>query len=172
VETEQVFITLGSNINPEANLPEAVRRLAGRVTVRAASHVYQSAPLDAAGRPVADQGYFLNAAVLIETDQLPAALKFDVLRPIEAAMGRARTADKYAPRPIDLDIALYGRRVFDDLAIPDPEIATRAHVALPLSDLAPGYIHPLTGQTLAAIAQALAGSPGITRHPLELNASD
>ncbi len=62
--------------------------------------------------------------------------------------------DKFAPRPLDLDIALFGDRVINDprLTVPDPDILTRAHVALPLADLAPEWVHPSTGQTLAQIA--------------------
>lgn len=169
---EPVFITLGSNIAPEANLPRAVRRLRERLTLRAASRVYRGAPLDAGGRVAAGQGYFLNAAVLVETDLPPAALKFDVLRAIEAEMGRVRGADRYAPRPIDLDIALYGDLVLNDpesrLTLPDPEIITRAHVALPLADLAPDFVHPVTGETLAAIAARFRNQPDIALHAIDL----
>lgn len=167
-----VFVTLGSNIDPEVNLPRAVRLLAARLALRATSRVYQTAPLDARGDVAAGQGAFLNAAALVETDLPPVSLKFDVLRGIEAEMGRARTSDRYAPRPIDLDIALYGSLVIDDpdhrLTIPDPEILTRAHVALPLADLAPDFVHPVTGQTLAALAAPFVGAPGVSLFPLSL----
>ncbi|MBN1200564.1 MAG: 2-amino-4-hydroxy-6-hydroxymethyldihydropteridine diphosphokinase [Anaerolineae bacterium] len=160
-----VFITLGSNIAPEENLPRAVRLLAQRVTIKAVSRVYETPPIDASGQVNPDQGAFLNAAVLVETNLPPGALKLDVLRAIESRLGRVRSADKFAPRPIDLDIALYGDRVINDpaarITIPDPDSLTRAHVALPLADLAPGFAHPVTGQPLAAIAAPFAGQAGI-----------
>ncbi|RPI97016.1 MAG: 2-amino-4-hydroxy-6-hydroxymethyldihydropteridine diphosphokinase, partial [Chloroflexi bacterium] len=112
-----VLIALGSNIAPEANLTRAVWMLHQNhhLVVCAASRVYASAPVDAAGRINPDQPAFLNAAVLIETDYYsPFSLKYNVLRFIETCLGRIRTADKFAPRPIDLDIALYANCVIDD----------------------------------------------------------
>ncbi|NLX09503.1 MAG: 2-amino-4-hydroxy-6-hydroxymethyldihydropteridine diphosphokinase [Chloroflexi bacterium] len=169
-----VFITLGSNIAPETNLPLAVQHLAGRVALRAVSRVYQTAPIDAQGQIARDQGYFLNAAILAETDLSPADLK-RVLRAIEAELGRQRSADKFAPRPIDLDLALFDDLVLDDpasgLTLPDPDILKWAHIALPLADLAPEHPHPMTGETLRAIAARFEGTPGVTvRDDVRLNA--
>jgi 2-amino-4-hydroxy-6-hydroxymethyldihydropteridine diphosphokinase len=162
-----VFIALGSNIEPESNLPEAVRLLAERFRVRAVSRVYRTAPLG-----LTAQADFLNAAVLVETDLPPLALKYDVLRPIEASLGRVRGADKNAPRTIDLDIALYGDLILDDpahrITIPDPEITTRAYLALPLADLAPDFVHPLAGRRLSEIAARFADHPGVTLYTLTL----
>jgi 2-amino-4-hydroxy-6-hydroxymethyldihydropteridine diphosphokinase len=168
---ERVLVTLGSNIDPERNLPEAVRRLAERVEVRAVSRVYESAavagpaatPVAAATKiegPTPINATFLNAAVEIVTGLEPAQLKRDLLRPLEAELGRVRTADRNAPRTIDLDLSLYGDRVIDDpaqrLVLPDPDILRFAHVALPLADVAPALRHPVSGQTLREIAAALA----------------
>src|SRR5574341_610151 len=160
------FITLGSNIEPEKNLPEAVRLLAEAITVRRVSRVYRSPAVDARGRINPAQADFLNAAVLAETDMTPQALKLDVLMEIERRLGRIRTEDKFAPRTIDLDLALYGRRVIYEvlrrpdgpvrLAAPDPDILRRAHVALPLADLDPAFPHPMTGTPLGEIAAQLA----------------
>jgi 2-amino-4-hydroxy-6-hydroxymethyldihydropteridine diphosphokinase len=170
-----VLITLGSNIAPEIHLPRAVLMLRQNhhLVVCAASPVYESAPVNAAGRIAPDQAQFLNAAVLIETDYYsPFSLKYDVLRFIERCLGRARSADKFAPRTMDLDLALYGARVIADprLTVPDPDILTRAHVALPLADLAPEWVHPVTGQTLGTIAAPFRGTAGIAvRADVQLN---
>jgi len=168
-----VFITLGSNLSPEHNLPWAVGLLDDQVGVKAVSRVYRSLPLGPAGEQL-DQPEYLNAAVLVEVpgDVPPDLFRFRVLRAIENSMGRIRTADRYAPRPIDLDLALYGDTVLEDeetgLYLPDPEILTRAHIALPLADLAPGYRHPVTGQTLREIAAQFEGVPGIELAALSL----
>lgn len=150
-----VLVVLGSNIEPEANLVAAVRFLSELVTVEAASPAYRSAPVGSPGSPP-----FLNAAVALSTDLSPGDLKREVLRPIEAALGRVRGADRNAPRTIDLDLALYGALVVDDrahgLVLPDPAILEHAHVAVPLADLAPGFEHPVTGERLASIAARLA----------------
>ncbi len=162
--SEPVFITLGSNIDPHKNLCRAVQMIGQKFPIRAASRVYETAPIDAAGAVDPGQPAFLNAAVLITTDKPPDEIKFKILRFLETMLGRVRTADKFAPRTIDLDIALYGDRVIEGprLTLPDPDILTRAHVALPLADLAPDFRHPVTGQTLAAIAASFADAGGIT----------
>lgn len=158
-----ILITLGSNVEPETNLPRALRLLGEHVRVVGVSRVYESAPVGADGNVNPDQPVFLNAAAEIETDLEPLPLKYDVLRAIEMEMGRVRSEDKFAPRPIDLDIALYGDLLLQldteetRLNLPDPNTLERAHIALPLADLAPDLMHPTSGQTLAAIAEAFDG---------------
>lgn len=167
---ERVFIALGSNIDAplaktgdyrEHNLRRAVQLLAERCRLLAVSPVYETLPVG-----TIDQPNFLNAAALIETDLSPAALKADVLQVVERSLGRRRTTDRNAPRTIDLDIALYGRRVTEvgDRRIPDPEILRYAHLARPLADLAPTLTHPETGETLGEIALLL-GDTGLTPRP-------
>lgn len=163
-----VLITLGSNIAPRQNLPRALALLRAdpRVTLHAVSRVYETAPLDAAGTPNAGQPPFLNAAAWLwcaEGTCPPLVLKFEVLRAVEARLGRVRSADKFAPRPIDLDIALYADRVLTSprLTLPDPQTLTRAHVALPLADVAPDWPHPLTGEPLRTVAARFAGAAGV-----------
>ncbi len=155
-----VLIALGSNVDPETNLPRAVRRLAERFPGLAASRVYATAAVGAPDAPP-----FLNAAVAIETALPLAELKHRVLRPLEAELGRVRGADRNAPRPIDLDVAFCPGLVLRDPAagidLPDPEIVACAHLALPLADLAPAEVHPLDGRTLAAIAARFEGTPGV-----------
>ena len=171
--TRRIFIALGSNIEPEKNLPEAIKRLAARVTLVRTSRVYRSAALDSAGQPDSTRPDFLNAAVLIETDLPPYNLKFTALRAVEAELGRVRTADKIASRTIDLDLALYGSLVLDDpdsgLVLPDPSILTQAHVVLPLADLDPEFVHPLTGETLSEIAARLHAASAIQLTDLKLD---
>ena len=153
-ETNRVFISLGSNIDAETNLTAAVRHLRNHdaVEVIATSRVYETAPVG-----TVDQPNFLNAALLIRTQLSAEALKAGPLWEVEQVLGRVRTADKNAPRTIDLDIALFNYDVLDIGVrhIPDPELLTRAHVAVPVADLAPYYIHPETGATLEEIAARL-----------------
>ncbi|MCL7453199.1 MAG: 2-amino-4-hydroxy-6-hydroxymethyldihydropteridine diphosphokinase [Anaerolineae bacterium] len=161
----QVFVSLGSNIDPERNLPEAVRRLAQHCRLLAVSPVYETQPV---GR--LDQPNFLNAALLLETYREPAELKEEVLLAIEGELGRVRTADKNAPRTVDLDISLYGEQILnlEGRHIPDPDILRFPHVARPLADLAPEFRHPETGQTLSEIAEKLAGAGLRRRHDVAL----
>ena len=151
-----VLLSLGSNIEPEQNLVAAVRLLAADLAIERVSKVYETAPAGGSEGPA-----FLNAAVQIRCDLGPGALKQEVLRPIEKRLGRVRTDDANAPRTIDLDISFYGQQVIHDsdagLDIPDPDVLDRAHVAIPLADLAPGFSHPIVGRTLAEIAAPFAG---------------
>lgn len=151
---ERVLISLGSNIDPRVNLPRAIARLASEIDVVAVSSLYASAARGSPGAPP-----FLNAALAADSSLDPYQLKFGVLRPLEAELGRVRSADRNAPRPIDLDLALYGDHVIDDveggLRVPDPDIETCAHVALPLAEIAPATRHPVLGTTLNELATRL-----------------
>ena len=154
----RVYLSLGSNIDPEANLKAAIRLLQQQTRVLALSSVYRSAP-----QGFADQADFLNMAVLLRTALMPGPFKQEIIAGVEAALGRLRDpGNKNAPRTIDLDIALWDDAVFDYGAkpwhIPDPDIPRFAHVAVPLADLAPDYIHPESRRTLAQIAAALDSS--------------
>ncbi len=143
------YLSLGSNIEPEANLPAALRLLAQLTRLVAVSSVWETAPLGWAG-----QANFLNAAAAVETELTALALRQTVLEPIERRLGRVRQANKNGPRPIDLDIMLFNEDILElgQRHIPDPEIVERAFVAIPLAEIAPHYRHPELGQTLAEIA--------------------
>ena len=160
----RVLIALGANIAPRANLPEAIARLAACPDVRllAVSRVWRT---HAVGGPGPD---FLNAAVALETRLDPDALRERVLRPLEAALGRVRTNDRNAPRPIDLDIAAHG--ALDDPArgIPDPSIADTPHLALPLADVAPDWREPRSGLRLDELAARFELAPGVQLDALRL----
>ncbi|MBN1134961.1 MAG: 2-amino-4-hydroxy-6-hydroxymethyldihydropteridine diphosphokinase, partial [Anaerolineae bacterium] len=161
----RVLIALGSNIDAEHNLREAVRSLALCCRLKAVSPVYETVPVGNTKQP-----NFLNAAALIETDLTAAELKARVLQVIEQEMGRVRTEDKNAPRTIDLDIALFGDRVLDvgPRHIPDPDLLKYPHIAVPLADLAPTMRHPEDSRTLQEIAQDLPDSGLIYRPDVEL----
>ena len=86
-------------------------------------------------------------------------LKFRVLRPIEVALGRVRTSDKYAPRTIDLDPIVYGETVLDD------RLWTYAYLALPAAEILPDLLHPQTKERLADIADRLLKLTHPVPHP-------
>jgi dihydroneopterin aldolase/2-amino-4-hydroxy-6-hydroxymethyldihydropteridine diphosphokinase len=145
----RAFIAVGSNIEPEQNVREGLRRLSQRLSIKAVSTFYRSLPL---GRP--EQQPFINGVVEVETDVPPEQLKYGVLRAVESEMGRVRTADTYAPRTLDLDILLYDARMISspDLTVPDPDIVSRPFLAVPLAELAPEAVLPGDGRSLRAIA--------------------
>ncbi len=150
-----VFLSLGSNIAPEVNLPAAVALLRRWTVVLAVSPVYRSPPQGDAGQP-----HFLNMAVKAHTLREPIEFKRSVIDRIEKQLKRVRDPQNInASRTIDLDIALWNDEAFayggKPWRIPDPDITRYAHCALPLANLAPDYAHPLTGETLHEIAERL-----------------
>ena len=155
--TELAFIVLGSNIQPEVHLPAAISQLHSVGQMVAVSRAYLSKPEGGRGQPD-----FLNAAVLIGVTEEPADVRA-LLRQIETALGRVRTEDKYSSRTIDLDLVLLGDRVDPDFPLPDPDILTRGHLAVPLAELAPDFCHPITGEALGTIAARLR-SGGLQPH--------
>ncbi|MBP8132327.1 MAG: 2-amino-4-hydroxy-6-hydroxymethyldihydropteridine diphosphokinase [Candidatus Hydrogenedentes bacterium] len=147
-QTTTAYVAVGSNIEPETHIVAALDRLRDAVIVTGISTFYVTAPID---RP--EQQDYLNGAVAVECPTGARALKYDTLRPIEAALGRVRSADRYAARTIDLDIMLFGDLTSREpgLALPDPDLRTRPFLLAAVAELAPGYIMPDTGEPLAVL---------------------
>lgn len=145
-----VYLSLGSNVGDrDANLREAIKRLAPSVRILRVSPIYETEPVD-----YTDQNWFLNLAVEAETDLSPNRLLAHTAV-IERALGRIRTTPK-GPRTIDIDILLYGDAVARTarLEIPHPRMAARRFVLAPLADLAPDLCHPVTRQTVREMLEA------------------
>jgi 2-amino-4-hydroxy-6-hydroxymethyldihydropteridine diphosphokinase len=147
--TNLAYLSLGSNIEPEHNLPEAVAQLARFGRVIAASSVWQTPAVG-----FTEQPDFLNAAVLLETELPARILRQRTIAQIENSLGRVRTENKNGPRPIDIDIILFNLEVLSigQRRIPDPELLERSFVAIPMAEIAPDYVHPEVKITLAEIA--------------------
>lgn len=156
----RAYLSLGSNIDPARNLCVAIEALRERFGAVALSPVYRS---PAVGFEGAD---FLNAAAAIDVDLAPAALAA-WLREQEARQGRRRGEARYASRPIDLDLLLYGDQVSELPPLPRPELATDAFVLRPMADLAPALRHPLLGLDLAALWARCADATPLTRVALD-----
>lgn len=141
----RVFIGLGTNLGDRAaNLEQALALLPPEVSILRRSSVYESEPVGLAGQPL-----FLNAVVAGATDLMPLAL-LRHLKGIEARMGR-QPAPRNGPRLIDLDLLFYADWVLhvDGLEVPHPRIAERSFVLAPLCEIAPDFLDPLTGETVA-----------------------
>ena len=138
----QVCLLLGSNIQPERNLPLAVAQLAELLTILRASSVWESPAVGARGPN------FLNAALLCQTPLGAEALKWQVLRPLEARLGRVRNKDKNAPRPIDFDIITLDGQLYE------PLVWQYSFRAVPVAELLP-ELRSVTGERLAEAARRL-----------------
>jgi 2-amino-4-hydroxy-6-hydroxymethyldihydropteridine diphosphokinase len=151
-----VFIALGSNIDPERNLQQALDRLKESCTMLAVSSVYQSPAFG-----FENQSDFLDIAVRLSTALDPASFKMQVLDRIEKQLGRDRSSQqsKFGPLPIDIDILLWGDQVLTygekPWHVPDKSILKYAAVALPLAEIAGDLIHPEAGITLRQIADGM-----------------
>lgn len=142
----RAYISLGSNIDPEYHLQNAIRNLTARFGAPVLSTVYRSEAIGFTGPD------FLNLVAAIDTGR-PVQEVHAILDEIERANGRERDGIRFASRTLDLDLLLYGDLVCegDELVLPRPEIEQYAFVLRPLSELAPDLIHPLTGLRLAAM---------------------
>ncbi|KYP81957.1 2-amino-4-hydroxy-6-hydroxymethyldihydropteridine diphosphokinase [Ferroacidibacillus organovorans] len=156
------LVSLGSNVGKrEDHLTQAVKHLSHMpgTRVREVSSVYETNPME-----LLDQPQFLNAVVRLESSANPYAMLQSLLE-IEQAMGRVRTV-RYGPRVIDLDILLCGETVIVDppeLMIPHEHLVKRAFVLVPLEELVPEAVHPLTGQTIHALCSTVDGRDGVRR---------
>lgn len=149
----KVFIGIGSNEGDRlALISQAVRALGAADGIRVVqmATISETEPL---GPP---QGPYLNTVVELET-ALPPRELLAVLQTIERRLGRAPSAVRWAPRPIDLDLLLYQDQVIHDerLVIPHPRMHERRFVLEPLAQLAPDLRHPALGQTIAALLDRL-----------------
>ncbi len=148
------YVGLGSNLDqPVTQIRSAIEELArlpgtalGRV-----SSLYRSEPVGYVHQPP-----FVNAVVELST-VLPARALLEALLGIEARHGRVRSFPN-APRPLDLDLLLYGDSVIDEpgLQLPHPRMHERRFVLLPLEEIAPQCVIPGRGEArdwLARTAQ-------------------
>ena len=147
----KVFLALGSNLGQRLdNLQAAVKALTPEVRVLQESRVYETEPWG-----YADQPSFLNMVLGAETELSPQKL-LAKLKKVELNLGRIPNF-RNGPRLIDLDILFYDDLILNlpDLVIPHPRLSERAFVLVPLMDLAPGLIHPATGQSVAELARKI-----------------
>jgi 2-amino-4-hydroxy-6-hydroxymethyldihydropteridine diphosphokinase len=149
----RVWLSLGSNISPQKQIVSAIATLKERFGELIISPVYESKAVGFEG------DNFLNLVVGIVTDLLPQELNA-VLRKIEEDQGRLRSAEKFSPRTLDIDLLTYGEQVIsqDNLQIPRDEILRYAFVLRPLADVAANECHPQTGRTYGDLWQDFDGS--------------
>lgn len=162
----EIGLSLGSNLGDRlATLREAVTRIGRLPGVRllAAAPVYETDPVDT--RPEYAALRYLNTVIVIATpDTVNLRTLSDSLHAIETALGRMRSADRNAPRTIDIDVLYAGTitQAGGILDLPHPRWAQRRFVVQPLADIRPALQLPGEQQTVAMILASLP-TTGITR---------
>jgi len=155
----QVAIALGSNLgNSTKTIDTALKILATTPGISLLRHspLYQTAPI---GPPQPD---YINACAILAVELLPLEL-LDCLLAIEAQFGRIRL-ERWQARTLDLDIILYHDLILDTprLTIPHPRMHDRAFVLIPLAEIAPDWLEPITGKSIANLAQEV-NSTGVIK---------
>ena len=161
----EIFASLGSNRQPKHNIISAVAALRHRFGPLTCSTIYQNKAIGFEGDD------FLNMVLSLQTEIEPRRVQ-EIFRQIETDHGRTRQEKKFAPRTLDIDLILYGDRVIDEeqLKLPHENILEYAFVLQPLSEIAPGLLHPFRQQSYRQIWQEQQGSHEL--HPVNLTLPD
>jgi 2-amino-4-hydroxy-6-hydroxymethyldihydropteridine diphosphokinase len=144
----RVYIGVGSNVDPEANIRQGIQLLRRAFGDLIVSPVYESPAVGFAGNN------FYNLVVGFDTALKPQAL-IQELHTIELQCGRERNAPRFSPRTLDLDLLLYGDWVLHEekLELPRRDILEYAFVLRPLADIAADLLHPVSGQRIEDLWQ-------------------
>ncbi|MDH4069811.1 MAG: 2-amino-4-hydroxy-6-hydroxymethyldihydropteridine diphosphokinase [Ignavibacteria bacterium] len=156
-----VFLGLGSNLGERQVALQNAAKAIGRipdVKIVWGSPVYETEPYGNSDQPA-----FLNAALQVETILDPAGL-FQELQQIEKEVGR-KEGERWGPREIDIDILVYDGLVFDEanLRVPHPDIERRKFVLVPLNDIAPDLVHPVSGLTVSEMLRECRSGGSVVR---------
>lgn len=154
----QALIALGSNLGDSKSILESALETLDRtpgIRVKARSSFYQTKAITLDDRPQPD---YLNACALLETRLIPEQL-LSVLQQVEQQFGRIRH-ERWGARTLDLDLLLFNDVIQQTnvLEIPHPRMTERAFVLVPLSEIAPTWIHPVLGQSIAQLVQSIDSS--------------
>jgi 2-amino-4-hydroxy-6-hydroxymethyldihydropteridine diphosphokinase len=152
-ESHLAYLSLGSNILPETYLVSAIELLQKYGRVEKLSSAWESESVGAPGPN------FLNACLLLATPLSRPELKQQALLPVERSLGRQRTADKFAPRTIDIDIVIFDGKPSDN------RYWEQAFVVVPLAEIHPNYRNPLTEESLIKTATHLRRRVWMERRP-------
>lgn len=155
-----VYLSLGSNLGTrEKYLAQACEAIEKSFTRSRFSKVYETEPVD-----MVDQPWFLNQVAEFRTDLVPETL-LEWVRVLETRAGRQRGIPK-GPRTLDVDILLYDDWVLDveELVLPHPRLEQRRHVLVPLAELAPDRILPVSQRTVLEALEQVTDKAQVKPH--------
>jgi len=145
----RVYVSLGTNIDREANLRAGITELRQQFGELQLSSVYESEAVGFNGDP------FYNMVAAFNTD-ISATEVVALLHAIEERHGRVRQGPRFSSRTLDIDLLLYGDQIIEEgsLQLPRDEISKNAFVLWPLAEIAPQAVHPLLQQNYRELWQA------------------
>ena len=148
----RIFLSLGSNLGDRSqNLKKGIgllEQLAGKPGAK--SSIYETEPWGCDS----DLNFY-NQVIELFTPLRPLPL-LEAIHQIEEMCGRDRSAPRYAPRTLDIDILLYAGSVleFPELAVPHPSLQERQFVLVPLTEIAPHVMHPILNKDMEQLLRA------------------
>ena len=160
----EIGFSLGSNMYNRKRLLMQAKNLllsAPRTRFVDQSPIYETTPVDV--KPEYAEMAYLNSVVVLESE-LPLESWLSYIGKIETNLGRVRTEDRNAPRPIDIDIIYAGDQVIDgdELEVPHPRWAERRFVVQPLCDVRPDRVLPESHQPVAEVLRSLPADDGLS----------
>jgi 2-amino-4-hydroxy-6-hydroxymethyldihydropteridine diphosphokinase len=143
-------VALGSNLGDSKAILEAsieTLKVTPGIILKAKSSFYNT---KAIGPPQPD---YINACVVLEVEMNPQLLLVTLLQ-IEKKFGRVRQ-EYWGARSLDLDLLLYDNLILHtpDLQIPHPRMRERAFVLVPLAEIAPDWVEPVSGCTISELVK-------------------
>lgn len=155
-----VYLGLGSNLGDrQHNLSRAVELLSEQIHIELVSSIYETEPVG-----YQEQPRFLNAVLRATTSLTPKRL-LALAKGVEKVIGRIPSFPN-APRIIDIDILFYGEQVINlpQLTVPHPHLEERAFVLVPLAEIAPDVVHPVSRMTILEMVEKVEGLEGVKKY--------
>lgn len=148
---ETIYLGLGSNLGDRVgNIHQALDLLSAQMKIKEISSIYETEPVG-----YSDQDWFLNLVLKGATGLDPIEM-LTFTKSIESQLGR-KESFRNAPRPIDIDILFFGDRIISlkEITIPHTGIVERGFVLIPLTEIAPEFVHPQNGKTVRDLLSEL-----------------